>query len=455
MASRGAAGTQLSAPKGTSTSSYSTPKLHDEVTRQGRQLTKAKDALMRTFGSGWMESSVKGKVISVAKTKWRVEWTIGEATIVLDHGKAFWKPKITPSTNGDVGSVSSPAVENDRLEEEEDRGDHEMEAAREDDNEGHEEGEDDANDPLKCKLGGEFLKWEKLDSGVIVDQRAKDGWGNKLFRVHWPRETAHQEHKTEEECWNLLFPVHWFLAENGPLGWTNASLPDNVDVFTEYQFIQCIGVLYGKCLLPSGSIRELWNKTTDGFVQAMNIGGRFGLVRDRFEQWRKYLKLWPQGSADNPYARVTYLISAFNETRKNNVAPGTGVCIDESMGKWIPFFSDTPEGIPHLTKLIRKPVGVGSEYKCMADAFSGIMLFLELQQCKESMKQKKWCDKYPKHVALSLRLTEMLHGKGHIVYGDSYFTSIQTVKALLEHGTYYLGMLSWISKEISPISCLG
>ena len=176
-----------------------------------------------------------------------------------------------------------------------------MEAAREDDNEGHEEGEDDANDPLKCKLGGEFLKWEKLESGVKVDQRAKDGWGNKLFRVHWPRETAHREHKTEEECWNLLFPVHWFLAENGPLGWTNASLPDKVDVFTEYQFIQCIGVLYGKCLLPSGSIRELWNKTTDGFVQAMNIGGRFGLVRDRFEQWRKYIKLWPQGSADNPY----------------------------------------------------------------------------------------------------------------------------------------------------------
>ena len=36
--------------------------------------------------------------------------------------------------------------------------------------------------PLKCKLGDEFLKWEKLNSGVIVDQRAKDGWGNKLFR---------------------------------------------------------------------------------------------------------------------------------------------------------------------------------------------------------------------------------------------------------------------------------
>ena len=121
----------------------------------------------------------------------------------MGHRKALWKPKITP-TNGDVGLVSGPPVENDRIEEEKDQGDHEMEAAGEDDNEGHEEGEDDVNAPLKCKLGGEFPKWEKVDSGVIVDQRAKDGWGNKLFRVHRPRETAHQEHKTEEECWNLL-----------------------------------------------------------------------------------------------------------------------------------------------------------------------------------------------------------------------------------------------------------
>ena len=88
------------------------------------------------FGSGWTESSVTGKVISVAKTKWRVEWTIGEATIVLDHGKAFWKPIVTSSTNGDVGSVSGPAVENDRLEKE-DRGGYEMEAAGEDGKEGH------------------------------------------------------------------------------------------------------------------------------------------------------------------------------------------------------------------------------------------------------------------------------------------------------------------------------
>ena len=67
MASRGAAGTQLSAPKGNNTLPYPTPKLHDEVSQPGRQLTLANDTLMHTFGSGWMESSLTGKVLSVTK----------------------------------------------------------------------------------------------------------------------------------------------------------------------------------------------------------------------------------------------------------------------------------------------------------------------------------------------------------------------------------------------------
>lgn len=177
------------------------------------------------------------------------------------------------------------------------------------------------------------------------------------------------ECKTEE----LVFPVDWLLAQEEPLGWTNASLPANVDRCSEFQFLQCMAILYGRTLLPSGSIRNMWKKKATGFLQPMDVGGRFGLVRDRFEGWRKYLKLWPANAPEaDPYARVAYLIAAFNENRKKKVSPGTGVCIDESTGKWIPFFKDTPEGIPNLTKLIRKPVGVGAEYKCMADAWSGI-----------------------------------------------------------------------------------
>ena len=72
---------------------------------------------------------------------------------------------------------------------------------------------------------------------------------------------------------------------------------------------------------------------------------------------------------------------------------GTEVVIDESMGKWIPFFENTPEGVPHLSKIIRKPQGIGVEYKNVADAQTGIMLFLEIQEGKEAMAGKRYCDR--------------------------------------------------------------
>ena len=140
---------------------------------------------------------------------------------------------------------------------------------------------------------------------------------------------------------------------------------------------------------------------------------------------------------EHTWDAVRGLISAFNTTRMQNVKPGTEVVVDESMGKWIPMFEGTPEGVPHLTKIIRKPCGVGIEYKDVADVNTGIILFLEIQKDAELMASKKYCDQYPKHVALTLRLTEFLHGKGHVVYGDSFFASFQTARALLAHGTYF------------------
>ena len=357
MASRGPAGTHLSVPNIKASVSFATPKPNEVVSRQGGQLTKAKDTLMRTFGSSWKEASVNGKVVSITKNTWRVEWSIGGVGITLDHGKSFWKPKKTPLSGNGADAGCTSIAENPRHEaidsEEEDHRNEDIEDDVPEEESMLEGGESDGTDPLECKLGDEVLKWEKMEGGVTIDQRAKDGCSDRQFKFIWPREVVQLKHKTEEDCWNLMFPVDWFLAQEGPLGWTNASLPANVDRFSEFQFLQCMAILYGRTLLPSGSIRNMWKKKATGVLQAMDVGGRFGLVRDRFEGWRKYLKLWPADAAKaDPYARVSYLIGAFNENRKEKVSPGTGVCIDESMGKWIPFFKDTPEGIPNLTKLI-------------------------------------------------------------------------------------------------------
>ena len=78
---------------------------------------------MRTFGSNWKEASINGKVVSITKNTWRVEWCIGRVGVTLNHGKSFWKSKKTPlSGNGaDAGctSIATNPRQEDIIEEEE------------------------------------------------------------------------------------------------------------------------------------------------------------------------------------------------------------------------------------------------------------------------------------------------------------------------------------------------
>ena len=62
------------------------------------------------------------------------------------------------------------------------------------------------------------------------------------------------------------------------------------------------------------------------------------------------------------------------------------------------------------------------------------------------MAVKRYCDRYPKSVALTLRMTEFLHSHGHVVHGDSAFASVATCTALLEHSTYFSGLLTTAHK---------
>ena len=95
------------------------------------------------------------------------------------------------------------------------------------------------------------------------------------------------------------------------------------------------------------------------------------------------------------------------------------------MGKWIPRLEDIPQGVPHLTKFI--------EYKDTVDESIGILPHLKIQEGTEQDGMKKVLRYVPKsmYVATTLWLTEFLHGKDHVVYGDSYIASLQTTKALL------------------------
>ena len=64
---------------------------------------------------------------------------------------------------------------------------------------------------------------------------------------------------------------------------------------------------------------------------------------------------------------------------------------DESMSAWTSAKPDClPDTMPHKTKIIRKPKGVGCEIKNLADGRTGVMLQLEIHEGKEAMGNKDW-----------------------------------------------------------------
>ena len=224
---------------------------------------------MCTFGLNWKEAGVNGKVVSITKNTWRVEWSIGGVGITLDHGKSFWKPKKTPLSGNGADAGCTSIAENPRqeaIEEEED--DHRNEDIEDDVPEEEsmlEGGESDGTDPLECKLGDEVLKWEKMEGGVTIDQRAKDGCTDRQFKFLWPHEVVQLKHKTEEDCWNLMFPVDWFLAQEGPLGWTNASLPANVDNFLSSSSCSVLQSFMGGLFYHQAALGSCGRKKPLGF----------------------------------------------------------------------------------------------------------------------------------------------------------------------------------------------
>jgi hypothetical protein len=87
--------------------------------------------------------------------------------------------------------------------------------------------------------------------------------------------------------------------------------------------------------------------------------------------------------------------------------PGKYLLVDEIMSAWkglCQMFSAF--GIPHLTKIIRKPEGVGAEMKAVASGESGIILGLDIQEGKERMAVKKYVQEYGAGTAVTLHLVE-------------------------------------------------
>ncbi|KAL5500807.1 hypothetical protein EMCRGX_G012412 [Ephydatia muelleri] len=120
------------------------------------------------------------------------------------------------------------------------------------------------------------------------------------------------------------------------------------------------------------------------------FGTRFGMGIRRFENILRCLSFGDEDCND-PWSPIRPFMDALNNRRQQVINPSHMIVEDELMSSWISRKQDrTADGIPHLTKIIRKPKGVGTEIKCVSDGLVGIMLRIEICEGKEAESKKKW-----------------------------------------------------------------
>ena len=212
--------------------------------------------------------------------------------------------------------------------------------------------------------------------------------------------------------------------------------------------VNALQIIFGGAQYKPGT--NLWATKRYGCIQPPDFGRI--LSHDRFS---RILRYWAKGPLDideekatNPWAEVDWWITGFNERRKEEFIPGSRLTPDELMIAWTgPCGSG---GIPHLSFVARKPDPLGSEFKCICDGSTGILLHIELQKGKRIMRRKKFGNDFNATTACTLRMLDAVgvketnldeNKKPHrAVTADSWFASMNTAVALKEKlGVHFCG----------------
>jgi hypothetical protein len=140
--------------------------------------------------------------------------------------------------------------------------------------------------------------------------------------------------------------------------------------------------------------------------------------------------------ADDPMLGARLFLSALNEQLDRAIKPGSYLCIDESMEKWL----GRVNRMPGRRKIPRKPVPVGQEHKDTADGQTNIMVRLEISEEAERERVKPFVRDLGVTAACVVRLTEPWWRSGRTVIADSWFGSPKSCLALMNRGLFSLLM---------------
>ncbi|KUF99681.1 hypothetical protein AM588_10008680 [Phytophthora nicotianae] len=213
-----------------------------------------------------------------------------------------------------------------------------------------------------------------------------------------------------------------------------------------------IGLRLAMAVEPrSGPLRVYWeSECKEGFVGTpANFGQRYGMTRHCFEQVLYCMSFTSDPTAEDPWKPIRPIVDGFNERRKRVVNPGNILCIDECMSAWKGRESKyCHDGLPHKTKIARKPEGKGTEIKSIADGQSGVLLGLELVEGAVRQREKLYAREYGEGTSVVLRLSEHYRGTGRTIVADSAFASVKTLVQLENRlGLFFMGMVKTASVE--------
>ena len=145
----------------------------------------------------------------------------------------------------------------------------------------------------------------------------------------------------------------------------------------------------------------------------------------RHRQLRKYC-IYAKARLDkintNQWEWFAQAVEDFNDVHARLVRNGMTKVLDESMSAWRPR-KDKLGGLPNISYIFRKPKPLGTEFKTMVDADTGVMVHLEVQEGKDAMRSKEHHAQLGATAACCVRLAGGCARKSTVV-GDAWFGSV-------------------------------
>ena len=141
--------------------------------------------------------------------------------------------------------------------------------------------------------------------------------------------------------------------------------------------------------------------------------------------------------------QIREVVDEFNKTMPAAFIPGKFIVVDEMMSAWKGLSGEYRcDGAPHITKIKRKPEGIGTELKAASCGQSKMTLQLEIMEGAEAMKSKLHNKEYGAGCGVVLRLVQPWQFKQKVVIADSAFSSMITLMALFcLFGTFFMGIV--------------